>query len=174
VLESDNSTVLRRLMKYPPVENPHLFVEKALESRKTPYQKFSFNNNVVHAEKVVANHPLSTPHVEKKPPMIRPIGATLPSNKQYVYKFILLIDRPTLPNLSSISSHLPHISNPLPNLFSGMNEHKPKKTPKTPIQQSPKPQPPPINLDAQIEKEKKLANTMDSIIDALTMIAFPK
>jgi hypothetical protein len=76
-------------MKYPPVENPHLFVEKALESRKSPYQKFSFSATPTEQEpKAISSHPLSAPPVEKKSPTIRPIGAALP-NKQFVYIYIV-------------------------------------------------------------------------------------
>jgi hypothetical protein len=76
VIDNDYSSVLRRLMKYPPVENPHSFVEKALESRKHPYQKFQINSPVAE----VINHPLA-PVTEKKSPTIRPIGMATPKQQ---------------------------------------------------------------------------------------------
>lgn len=54
LLQLDYSSCLKRLMKYPPVEDVHMFVEQALQSRNNPNHKLIFH------EPHVENHPLAT------------------------------------------------------------------------------------------------------------------
>ncbi|KAL0488130.1 hypothetical protein AKO1_008951, partial [Acrasis kona] len=158
LLVDDYSHVLRRLMKYPPVEDPHVFVERALESRKNPYKKSNSTpehttTNSTLEKKLVVSEKKTTPSVF---PLSKASSSTLHNHHSGSASALFSSFKDNIKDgLNNIGNHTPSVK----------KISKPKKT----VNHTQLVQEADNNY---IAKELKMAKALNSIISELTPMGY--
>jgi hypothetical protein len=163
LLELDFSDCLKRLMKYPPVEDVHLFVERALQSRNRPYDKLTFNDQKVQT----TVHPLATPTTNSSS------GTTTTSTSSQKSSASQGTDKRKQKIKSSLFSKPPH------NLFRvGTSDKKPSASPSvssslfTTTPKATEADHPAVKNF--IDKELELGNHMEKVIDLMQRLVLER